>query len=829
MNRRHFLSLALVLTGSGALTLTGCGGGGSKESAITTTLGGVTGFLFTDAGGNLVVGTSASPPPGTTPLAGTRVEIVDTSLGTSSGRDGGFTLHQIEAGLQRLRIQKSTGPVEIALTVVGNAIINTGTPTVTRSAAIEKARAALSAAGVTNVDAVTILSPQQPLPTGVLIVPRLDAPTIDASVPGAKTLAAPTWFFFCDEHAGQPFARKVRFVYIDAVTGAAETVEASSWPTFNAQHFYAIALRNATLPDLVQPGAYVAPPAGDSAAAKTGFDTDRSRAEDTTKVNGILLYGFGESYNVAVNDAPLPGHAGIPATLGISRGALVQTIPDGTNLRDVFLSKFQEVSDAAPPGDTLIVDINTHGNLDSKDVYYMALPAFDRGWYEGKRTLAREMVRPADIPLAACRACHLVLIVGTCFSGYWIDYAQSALDLPGKTISLFTASGKEEGWGELLSGRGMFASEAFREAIGQQDPDSGQDGLMAAFKIAKARSDEYMANSVLPRHPDAKQTTPQFWTRTPTEAESCQLALSPATADIGTTQILTMKITLNNRPAGSPPVTIKLATTLGQLSTSAGAGASITLTEPGTFAFESSAAGNAVVTAEAFEKVNGTDSSIGKVKATITVKPLTVSLTPAAANIAPGEFQDLTPKVENYKKVNDGDKIEFTWTNTATAGRLSQSSTDDTTNAGVTRYTANSDATGSDTVSVKATLVTTGGNRFELGSASATLTIKTTPYILDSFEADDYITVWLNGKIIYTEADGSTAHDPRGPFTLIGAKKGDKLRLQVRDYYGIYGGTKTDVYVIRPNGERKLWFKADIVQTPAGNKKIMTDHELTLD
>ena len=226
MERRDFLMGSVGVTLS-ALLLEGCGGGGGGEGAAAppgnsdNPPGSVTGFLFRDVGGKTILGTSAAAPAGATPLAGAALQIVGSSLKSQSGSDGGFTLAGIPAGLQQLFIDGGTRAVTtIALTIIGGATINIGETSVSRQAAKSLVLQALLNAGVAIPANVQILAPQHPLPAGVLVVPRMDAATIDKTVPGARTIASSSWFFYTDEAAGQPLSHPLRYFYVDAATGA---------------------------------------------------------------------------------------------------------------------------------------------------------------------------------------------------------------------------------------------------------------------------------------------------------------------------------------------------------------------------------------------------------------------------------------------------------------------------------------------------------------------------------------------------------------------------------------------------------------------------------
>jgi hypothetical protein len=720
MDRRWFLQLATTFSvGTGAL-LCGCGGGG-KAAVSATRTGAVDGFLFRDGSGALVLGRSGTPPPGTVPVPDAIVTAIGPNRQTRTRADGRFALDNLPAGLHTLRLQPSAGAaLDAPITVIGGATITLGETAISRTAAVARAGEALAGAGVTTLAGAAIFAPQQPLPPGVFVAPRFAAPTIDTETPGARSLTQPTWFLFVDLAPGEPFAHPVRFVFVDSQTGDVEIQSATSWPTFNAQHFYGPREDIIASPDLIQPGRSVPRP---TERASLSSVPARTRAEATRRSHYLFLYAFSDHSSAIRNDSFF-GHVGIPVDVA-SRYMIDWWNPlSGRTLKEDFLVAFDQARKDAAPGDTIVLDINSHGGLDAAGQYFMWIPVRKREWFEGIAVQASEMLRPAEIALDQCRACDLFVMVGTCHAGGWIEHANAHLDLAGKRIAILAACAKDRSThGNLGLGEGSYANEAFRRALALEPPGEGRDGLAAAFQAARDDVESwYFANGT-------ENTTvpyPQIWTRTPADGEDCGISLTPKTSEIGTGQFAYLKVTLNHRPAGAPPVRVHLTTTLGELANGEKVGAAIDIVGEGTVSFDAATAGTATVTAEAFEKAaDGTETSLGKATATITVKPLTVKLTPAGVTVLNGSVTDMTPVVQNYTKLDPKDKIEFAWTVTGDAGgRLSQSTTDDTTNAGITRYVAHDTKTGADIVGVTATLLTKAGKPVVLGVATATVRIK---------------------------------------------------------------------------------------------------------
>lgn len=217
---------------------------------------------------------------------------------------------------------------------------------------------------------------------------------------------------------------------------------------------------------------------------------------------------------------------------------------------------------------------------------------------------------------------------------------------------------------------------------------------------------------------------------------------------------------------------------------------------------------------------------------TVTVNPSKVKLLPATADVAAEETVELTA---NLVDAPEEGLITYLWTLSGSNGVLKNPVSGETgaslnSGSGKMNYIVNVEPEdgAKDTITVEAFL---GGlnasDRRSLGKANSVLTIgKKGDYMLESFVVDDNLTVWLNDTVIFEDVRGAYAGS-RGPFTLKG-KVGDKLRIQVQDWYGHYASVG-DLVLVKPNGKKRTLSSAFQITTPSGNKTIIFDETYTLD
>ena len=201
----------------------------------------------------------------------------------------------------------------------------------------------------------------------------------------------------------------VLYATVDVETGATETWQATSWPTLNAQHFYAVSSENAKVPDIVQPGRSIA--ASAPVRVVNPPRQNPSRAEEKGKLHQLFLYGLSES-SKKINETELWGHAGIPEGGGLNEVVAWENISFLESLRTSAIKAMKRISDAATLLDTVLLDINCHGAVDASGRYFMFAPNGTDTWIFGGNTSEDEMLRIEDLNVPACHACEIVVLVG---------------------------------------------------------------------------------------------------------------------------------------------------------------------------------------------------------------------------------------------------------------------------------------------------------------------------------------------------------------------------------------------------------------------------------
>jgi hypothetical protein len=129
--------------------------------------------------------------------------------------------------------------------------------------------------------------------------------------------------------------------------------------------------------------------------------------------------------------------------------------------------------------------------------------------------------------------------------------------------------------------------------------------------------------------------------------------------------------------------------------------------------------------------------------------------------------------------------LVYAWTNTGNAGHLGGGDTQETSTPQVT-YTAETDKTDTDTLTLEVFALAADSMRTSLGTATVTVTVQSTHYRISgmnggSFVVDDGLDVRRNGTFIHS--DGGSASGTRAPFTFT-AHPGDTLVFTVNDTFG---------------------------------------------
>ncbi len=478
MKRRQFLSASLGLPALLLALTSGCGSGGGTApigGAFSTggsgnnggnnsgggsdaLRGAAEGYAFLDASGGVVLlpSVAAGTQAGFVPASGLRAEVVN-GPSVTIGASGLVRLDNIPAGLRKLRLSggAASASLEIPLTVVPDAVLPIGAPTVSRAtatqAALQAARAQLGGDALTGAD---VLATSTPLPAGVAINRAI------ASDENVARIAQPSWFVYVDLVPSARFGHDTLLVLVDAETGATTVQESDSWPLLNGATFYGLASVNAVSPDAVQVASraaslpvVIAPPAPSaSGAGRAVPGTCRAADPDEAKTHYLIIQGdsrddFGydpPKIQSFLSGAPFPP----PGQM-----TFLKTFEQAVEPRVAIVSAFNAVRDAAKTGDTFVLYVTTHGTLQFGNQslppelrYKMACEA-GQG-VNGTATTAdgkvykTNLVDIRELDFGPCKACRIVLLIDTCYSGNWIPILRPQLDVLEKPRDLlvFTAA-----------------------------------------------------------------------------------------------------------------------------------------------------------------------------------------------------------------------------------------------------------------------------------------------------------------------------------------------------------------------------------------------------
>ncbi len=539
MKRRSFLSATLGLSALGATlasTLSGCGSGG-----------GTTPFNGAFSGGG---GVSPAPPPnpagrgaaegtaylspdgneirffatandaanlGWKPAAGLRAEIVGGGPSTIIGTDGLLRLAGIESGLRTLRISAPGRalPRDLPLTVPPNATLPLAETPITREQAVE---AALTQLGNDYRNGTDILASSTPMPAGVVVQSAFNR--------GGATLQTEntSWIVYVDAAPILRFGHETVAVAVDAQTGVARVLPAQSWPLLNGASFYGDAVANAGSPDAVLlASSRAAQPKAASTAAAAALSASRAappapcRAADPEKakthmliVQGVFDADMDADYASAAatfQRAPFPAPGVVQKLV---------TWRDNTSEADL-LRAFAAVRDAAGSGDTVVIYFVSHGHIPNEEMTNAELFASYRCVLEGRPSsdgseYEEFLFNPASLDFSGCKACRIIVIADTCYSGNWIPILRPQLvALEKKDIQILTATDNfRPGDGEIrfpvtLGGAtfnrvagGPFTQFLFAALARVPVPDNGgsTDALEAAFALAEPAVFEHGALNV---------------------------------------------------------------------------------------------------------------------------------------------------------------------------------------------------------------------------------------------------------------------------------------------------------------------------------------------
>jgi hypothetical protein len=443
MKGRIFWVLSLLM----AVLLIGCGSGDLASNGDSTDdngRGSVSGYLFTASDGSLVLHRTAAPPAGATAARGVLVEVPGQGS-VRTGDNGSFTLTNLLTGITTLK----TGSLSVPLTVIADSTIQLGDPPVTRAMAIEEVRRALQME-IMPGQKIDIFALVQPLPIGTAINSALST-----DAPLHRTVRE-QWFVYVDLEPGPRFSHPVLYYLVDTETAALTKIEADSWPTLNGYSYYRVDGPLTGIPDVVEMAERQGRSLNMQAETTEGREPvirlpgTHGRADEDGKT--YLMTVVGDSREDFMADPPR-----IPALLtrmGLPPIAVREEVRPwiyGKNASSALISRFNSLASKTRSGDTFIFYLTTHGTFARMGVNYgpktysfslqteKPLPKNDPEYW-GKY-YKNILFSPFNLNFSLCKACRIIIIVDTCYSGNWVPMMMPRLEaLSGKEVVLMTAA-----------------------------------------------------------------------------------------------------------------------------------------------------------------------------------------------------------------------------------------------------------------------------------------------------------------------------------------------------------------------------------------------------
>lgn len=536
-----FCALALLCVFALSL-IWGCGGGGGGgpaggQGGQTLLRGSVAGLLAAGPDGKVVF-IAGALPAGFTARSGVTVSIAG-GPSTTTGADGKFSLARVSVGSRTLQINPAGGAAfTIPLTVIPNAIVTPGDPPITRAAALDLVKQALTAD--TTLAGSGIWATQQPIPAGVTLGSAL---WIGDKGGPSMTIDAGKWLVYVDTTPLLRFGHDVRCYLVDTQSGVITNFDSDSWPALNGFGFYhPINAGEAASPDLLQaPPARAAAP-GKAATTWSATDNVPNTGRATTATTYALLVRGTESL------ATGPDVDHVKAILGHSLTFPVPTIvdyldipklPTGTGLVDAVQSHFNALAAKTKPGDTFVFYVSTHGvkevlaqndgNL-RNPANWRYLTVLD--WQPLGQQYYVEKLDPLTLDFSKIAACNIVLIIDTCYSGGWITALQQKLTgLAGKKVVVMTSTAWNRPGFDSPEGTVEVGGNSVTLLPGGLYTSALQAAFTAGFTHTDLYSDlvgaQATAGSVvqtywdLAHSPYGKGQFPQIWQRPLVEGEGC--------------------------------------------------------------------------------------------------------------------------------------------------------------------------------------------------------------------------------------------------------------------------------------------------------------------
>jgi hypothetical protein len=375
---------------------------------------------------------------------------VESSAQTAA--DGKFLLSEVPTGLGALRAASGGKTLDARLTVLNEAEVQVGDPPVSRLQAIDAAKA--EAAKTFDLAVTDVLAMQQPVPAGAQLAPASRVLVEGVEAGYAINVATPKWLVFVDGAPQARWSHDALYVLVDCATGELDAVPASSWPEVNGCGYYGNSQRNETSQDLVQaaprrcavPASLRAPETRITRAGPRGLTADQLGDCARPRTHALLVRGCNQIRTIPASDldtmqtillrAPFP-----------ALGTVVRLEAYGkADPRASIVAAWHDLAGQADYCDTLVFFLTSHGEtvtVGGVTAWCGSLWAWDTDLDARKQRCHRLFA--SDLDLTGTKACHIVFVVDTCYSGQLIEDLRARADaLKGKEMTIITACRKDE-------------------------------------------------------------------------------------------------------------------------------------------------------------------------------------------------------------------------------------------------------------------------------------------------------------------------------------------------------------------------------------------------
>jgi hypothetical protein len=537
-------SLAASCTCGKAAPATAPGACVLDAAAPTIGPGNVAGILYVDASGTITASRAKTPPAGSQAVAGATVSASEGPSTTTDG-SGHFELDGVAPGAQLLTVTPSSGsPATIAVHSIPGVLATLGDPATSLADAtqmVAQYAASLGAAGTTQTYAT-----HEPLPAGVTIGTAMP---LGALAAGESCVGSESWLFEVDPYPEFLSEHAVRFVLVDAQSGAITVRLANAWPTVNGAPLFHESDQNlatldvvaaATAPEDTAPSsADLVEPDGGTTGQGFHADGHPFAGPPGGRKFGIIIRGDSSWTTGSALGSSARAFASFLASQGVMPGDLTQILPGSGDVLAQIKTALNVIALAATPCDTVYLAVFAHG-------YTVGDPAFnvDETYVDsttGKSETTEVLISKNTLDLSRINAGHFNLFFETCGSGGWTNVVKSQLTAPGADAVVVTSADQDHSAavnvvpiaGGAFGAR--FTNYFLAAAASQPSPvDFAQAYQDAMMNLQQDSTVSILAGTKL-RAQSSLDAKPQLWVKGPQPgaAPSCDDAGVDAAPDAG--------------------------------------------------------------------------------------------------------------------------------------------------------------------------------------------------------------------------------------------------------------------------------------------------------